>query len=71
MPCRRSTCATAGRAAHSSRVVSGQTVDGWLATVANSRVHPGSMDSTPVRSQTTPYGRSARSLSSSFWSAGL
>jgi hypothetical protein len=51
---RSSTSATAGRAAHSWKLVAGQSVEGWLATVENTVAHTGSMDSTPVRSQTIP-----------------
>ena len=41
-----------------------------MATVENTVAQTGSMDSTPVRSQTIPYGRSARSFSSARWTWG-
>jgi hypothetical protein len=67
---RSSTAATAGPAPHSTKTVAGQSLDGWLATVENTVAQTGSRDSTPVRSQTIPSGRAARSFSSSRWIPG-
>jgi hypothetical protein len=64
------TSATPGRAPQSRKLVAGQAVDGWLVTVENTVAQSGSIDSTPLRSQTIPYGRSARSLSSVRWIRG-
>jgi len=51
---RSSTSATADRAPHNRKLVAGQSVEGWLATVENTVAHTGSMDSTPESSQMIP-----------------
>jgi hypothetical protein len=60
--------ATAGWAPHSSTLVAGQRLAGWLATVAKMVAHTGSMASTPLRSQMSANGRSARDRPA--WRAG-
>ena len=59
-----------GLAPHSSRVVVGQRLVGWLATVAKMVVQTGSRVSTPARSQMIAGGCSARSLSRPRWMLG-
>jgi hypothetical protein len=59
-----------GLAPHSSRVVAGQRLVGWLATVAKMVVQTGSRVSTPARSQMIAGGCSARSLSRPRWMLG-
>jgi hypothetical protein len=53
---RDSTRTTPGRAPQSRKLIAGQSVEGWLTTVANTVAHTGSIESTPLRSQMIPYG---------------
>lgn len=53
MPCRVSAAATAGRAPHSTMLLSGQRLLGRCATAANTLTHTGSIVATPARSQMT------------------
>ena len=71
MPRRSSIADTAGWAQHTTKLVSGQWLEGWLATLVNTAAHDESIAHSPDRSQITATGCSAKRLSSTRRSAGI
>ena len=58
------TADTAGWAQHNTRLVAGQLLEGWWATLVNTAAQDASIARSPDRSQITATGRSAKRLSS-------
>ena len=58
------TADTAGWAQHNTRLVAGQLLEGWWATLVNTATQDASIAGSPDRSQITATGRSAKRLSS-------